>query len=123
MGYYYNCKDDDAMITAGSGVSQLEYGGCIQADDGYGGSNHLFSIPGKSACYHVHFNGNSRKVNVLRYKSSSTDQGTNMIKWSDSGGDGTERLSCGSLAYKCKDYPNHAKLLTSLHEAINRKKE
>jgi hypothetical protein len=121
VGYHYNCDDNDAMVTVGSNAAHLEYGGVIQADDGYGGSNHLFSIPGKTACYHVHFNGTGRKVNVLRYKSSSTDQGTNLIKWTDSGGTGTERKNCKELASACgRAYPNHLKLLSNLHEAVNR---
>jgi hypothetical protein len=121
MGYFYNADDGDAMITVGSSVAALKYNKMISADDGYGGTNHEISIPGKGGAYHVHFNGTSRKVNVVRYKGSSTAQGTNLIKWSNTNpahDKSTERKNLKELSKICKDYPNHAKLLLSLHEAV-----
>lgn len=123
MGYFYNAGDKDEKITVGSSVSALTYNKMISADDGYGGTNHEVSIPGKSCSYHIHFNGTSRKVNVLRYKSSSTDQGTNLIKWSGTNPahDGaTTRKNLKELSQLCGSYPNHAKLLLSLHEAVKK---
>lgn len=121
MGYKYDYQDTSAVVTVGSDVASLNYVGCIQQDDGYGGTNHSFSIPGKTGLYHVHFNSNGRKVNVVRYKSSSSDAGgSNIVKWFNSGGVGTERQNLKGLARGCDGYPNHAKLFQNLHDAINR---
>lgn len=121
MGYSYPLDDSSGALVGGT-VASLVYGGCIQEDDGYGGTNHSFSIPGKTGVYHVHFNSTGRKVNVVRYKSSHSDaKGTNIVKWFDDSSKGTQKKNLKGLAQDCSAYPNHQALLNNLSEAIGAK--
>jgi hypothetical protein len=121
MGYFYNCGEADAAVTMGAN-NTVVCSGIIQKNDGYGGRNFAFSVSGQLAVYHVHFNGaEGYKVNVVRYKATSATEGDNVIKWSDTGGTGSQRDNLGGLANSCQSggYPKHAALLNNLKSALN----
>lgn len=128
MSYSYDCSDTDFKVKAGgtAGVT-ITCGGIIAEDDSYGGFNVTFSISTANAgLYHVHFNGNGKgkraelpgKVNVVRYKSSSSDAGgNNIIKFFQDNSDNT-RKTLSQLAHDCgTKYPNHQRLLSALAAA------
>ena len=121
MGYVYHCGETDAAVIKGAS-NTIVCGGVIQEDDGYGGRNFTFSVNGQLAIYHVHFNGREGyRVNVVRYKSTSSVEGTNVINWYDNSGTGTQRVNLGGLANSCNTdgYLNHAALLENLKSALN----
>jgi len=128
MSYSFDCSDTDFKVKAGgaAGVT-ITCGGIIAEDDSYGGFNVTFSISTKNAgLYHVHFNGNGNgkraelpgRVNVVRYKSSSTDAGgANIAKFFQDNSDNT-RKTLSQLAHDCgTKYPNHERLLSGLAAA------
>ena len=118
MGYVWHCQDDSGMVTAG--LKGVGNGALLQANDGYGGYNVNIPIKGSAASYHVHFHSKGREVNVVRYKASSTDQGSNIVKFFDGGGAPLERKSLRDLAVYCnkRRCTNHARLLMALHIAF-----
>ena len=128
MSYDYKCADTSHAVKAGgtAGVT-VTCGGIIQEDDGYGGFNVTFSVSTANAgLYHIHFNGSGKtkrselpgRVNVVRYKSSSSDAaGTNIAKFFQNNLDNT-RKTLAQMAHDCgTDYPFHAQLFTSLAAA------
>lgn len=121
-GYAYNWRDSDI----GNGLTSVKCGGMISEPgrDGYGGTNWTFTVVGGfGQQWHVHFNGGAdgRKVNVLRFKRSSSDAGgDNVIKFLDSGsGYPTSKTNLKGLITACgNDYPQYTKLLTALWQAL-----
>ncbi len=102
-------------------------GGTIAEDYSHGGLNIAFPIStANTGLYHVHFNGNGKgkraelpgKVNVVRYKSSSSDAGgNNIMKFFQDNSDNT-RKTLSQLAHDCGiKYPNHQRLLSALAAA------
>jgi hypothetical protein len=110
--YYYNANDNDVSVTTGAN-NTIKYAGVIQSNDGFGGYNASFSVQGSLGLYHIHFKGGSTQVKVIRYKSSSNAEGTNIIV----NNDGATK-SLNDLARECIQFPNHYKLLTNLKAAV-----
>lgn len=111
MAYYYAFDDASGRITAGAGG--VGAANVIQRNDGHGGYNVSFSVPGQLDIYHVHFGAGGCRVKIVRHKPDAGAQGTNIIKHS---GGPTKRL--GDLAHECANYANHFALLTNLAAAV-----
>lgn len=122
-GYVYNWGDGDITndLTAVKCVGMISKPG----QDGYGGTNWSFIVTdGAGKQWHAHLNGdkNGRQVNVLRYKSSSTDAGgSNVVKFLDTGnGDPKTKRNLKGLATACgTSYPQFRKLFTALSVALD----
>ena len=122
-GYVYNWGDTD--VTAA--MTSVKCAGMISepGQDGYGGTNWCFTVVGGAGQqWHAHLNGgkDGRKVNVLRFKTSSTDAGgSNVIKFLDTGsGYPATKENMKRLASVCgTDYPQFNKLLTALAQALD----
>lgn len=111
--YYWNVSDAYAPIAAGA-EGTFSTASNIQKSDGYGGTNWSFSSGPLNI--HVHFQGASRRVSIVRIK--TYDGGTydeNIIKLCPGVSKGG---NLKTLAYLCRGYPNHAAMLLKLHQAM-----
>jgi hypothetical protein len=112
----YSWYADDSHPGVKKGVAvDFSTARAIQGNDGYGGSNWEFS--GSGITVHVHFQGVSRRVSVVRIK--SVEGGTydeNIIKIRS----GATGVNLGKLSYYCKTagFPDHSTFLKKLHQAM-----
>lgn len=119
--YEWFYDDNDPRIMAGIN-NQIIYGGIIQNPDQYGGRNVDFRLTNSVSLYHIHFNGaEGKRVNAVRFKLDSNQEGDNILVFSDNKNGATaprERLK--SLSSWCQNngYPNHSLLLSNLLNAI-----
>lgn len=111
--YYWNASDDHAAVKKGA-EAQFTGASQIQADDGYGGSNWEFAAAG--LVVHVHFQGTSRRVSIVRIKTcDGATYDENIIKVVS----GVKGVNLGALSKYCAAHPNHAAFLSKLHAAMN----
>jgi hypothetical protein len=121
MGYHWEFGYDNVrQVTAAAGG--LSWVGVIQRNDGYGGFNVSFAVANSAVRYHVHFKRGSKKVNAVRYKASSNDNGRNIVVYrDDQGGSPSGRKNLHHLADHCNNsrprFYNHAYLLEALYVA------
>jgi len=111
--YYWNASDNYAPLVTGASA-QFGTPAMITDDDGYGGTN--WSIAAQNLTIHVHFQGVSRRVSVVRIKShNGGDVDYNMIKVYSQA---TKGVNLKGLARYCNAYPNHQAFLQKLHDAM-----
>lgn len=111
--YFWNASDNYAPLVTGASA-QFGTPTMIQDDDGYGGTN--WSIAAQGLSVHVHFQGVSRRVSVVRIKShNGGDVDNNIIKVYSQA---TKGVNLKGLARYCNAYPNHQAFLLSLHAAM-----
>jgi hypothetical protein len=112
--YYWNADDSHAAVVKGSAAA-FPSPTLIASDDGYGGSNWEFSAAG--LVVHVHFQGVSRRVSVVRIKTcDGANYDENIIKVVA----GKQGVNLKALGKWCEGgYPNHATFLGKLHAAVN----
>lgn len=111
--YYWNASDDHAAVKKGADA-QFGAPSQIQSNDGYGGSNWEFATQG--LVVHVHFQGTSRRVSIVRIKTcDGATYDENIIKLAP----GLKGANLKALSKYCSAYPNHAAFLSRLHAAMN----
>ncbi len=111
--YFWNADDSYAPVEAGA-EGDFSTASNIQKSDGYGGTNWSFSSG--TLVVHVHFQGASRRVSVVRIKTfegGSYDE--NIIKLAPGVSKGG---NLKTLSYLCRSYPNHAAMLLKMHKAM-----
>lgn len=111
--YYWNANDSDAAVAAGA-TANFATASLVSGDDGYGGTN--WSFVSQEITIHVHCQGTSKRVSVVRIKTySGAEQDTNIIKIRNNA---TKGVNLKGLARYCDGFPNHKALLERLHESF-----
>lgn len=111
--YFWNANDSDAEVVAGA-TANFSSASLISHDDGYGGTNWSFVAP--NITIHVHCQGSSKRVSVVRIKThDGANLDTNLIKIRSNASKG---VNLKGLARYCDGYPNHKALLERLHDAF-----
>lgn len=111
--YYWNANDGDAEIAAGA-VANFANATLVSNDDGYGGTNWSFVSAGLTV--HVHCQGVSKRVSVVRIKTyNGGEQDDNIIKIRNNANNG---VNLKKLSAYCNGFPNHQALLLRLHNAF-----
>jgi hypothetical protein len=111
--YHWNAIDSDAAITAGA-AANFATATLVSGDDGYGGTN--WSFVSQELTIHVHCQGTSRRVSVVRIKTyNGGELDDNVIKLRNNA---TKGVNLKGLARYCDGFPNHKALLERLHEAF-----
>jgi hypothetical protein len=111
--YYWNANDSDAAMAAGA-AANFATASLVSDDDGYGGTNWTFAS--QELTIHVHCQGTSRRVSVVRIKTYNGGEiDDNIIKLRNAANKG---VNLKGLARYCDGFPNHKALLERLHEAF-----
>ena len=111
--YFWNANDGDAEIAAGA-VANFANASLVSAEDGYGGTNWSFVAQG--IVIHVHCQGVSKRVSVVRIKTfNGGELDTNIIKIRNNASKG---VNLRKLSDYCNGFPNHQALLLRLHQAF-----
>lgn len=111
--YFWNANDGDAAVAAGAAASFAK-ATLISNDDGYGGTNWSFAATGLTI--HVHCQGVSKRVSVVRIKTyEGGERDDNIIKIRNNASKG---VNLKKLSDYCDGFPNHKALLERLHEAF-----
>lgn len=109
--YFWNANDGDAAVAEGA-VANFANGTLVSNDDGYGGTN--WSFVSQNLTIHVHCQGISKRVSVVRIKTHNGGElDDNIIKIRNNASKG---VNLKGLSRYCDGFPNHKALLLRLHE-------
>jgi hypothetical protein len=109
--YFWNANDSDAAVAEGA-TGNFANATLVSHDDGYGGTN--WSFVSQNLTIHVHCQGISKRVSVVRVKSyNGGELDENIIKIRNNASNG---VNLKGLSRYCDGFPNHQALLLRLHE-------